>query len=135
MDSPFGSFSLSADPVAAPEFSTSTPFGAFGLGTDMAEAQQLQPFIPPVAQQQGMAWWESLVAYGATRAIDNRFGPVNVGGQTSNGSFAGQNGRTYVQTPSATSGTPAARAAVATQQSANNLGGLLALAAAAFAFF
>lgn len=43
----------------------------------------------------GEPWWQSLIQYGAVRAIDNRYGPVNVGGNTAAGSFAGANGRTY----------------------------------------
>jgi hypothetical protein len=43
----------------------------------------------------GTPWWQSLVQYGAVRAIDNRYGPVNVAGNTNAGTFAGANGRTY----------------------------------------
>jgi hypothetical protein len=134
MDTPFGTFSLTgeATQAQAPEFSTVTPFGSFGLGNDRAEAMQMQPFVPAAGQQQGMAWWESLIAYGATRAIDNRFGPVNVAGNTQGGSFAGQNGRTYVNTPTTQGGVPQQRAQV--QQKQESPGILIALAAAAFAF-
>lgn len=132
MDTPFGSFNLTGQPAPVPEFQTMTAFGSFGLGADLAETRQMAPFTPPVAQQQGMAWWESLVAYGATRAIDNRFGPTNVGGNTNAGSFAGQNGRTYVNTPGTAGGGQQPRAQVQAMQSGP---GLLALAAAAaFAF-
>ncbi|MBP6899521.1 MAG: hypothetical protein KBC73_05500 [Burkholderiaceae bacterium] len=130
----FGPISLGGN--TTPAIGTDTAFGSFslGLGSDMAEAQQMAPFAPPAAQQQGMAWWESLIAYGATRAIDNRFGPVNVAGNTQPGTFAGQNGRTYTQTPTVQSGQPVARAQVQQTQQANGVGVLAALAAAAFAF-
>lgn len=131
MDTPFGTFSLTGDavPVPEPQFQTLTPFGSFGLGNDMVESVQMQPFIPAVAQQQGMPWYESVIAYGLTRAIDNRFGPPQVGGNTQAGSFAGQSGRTYVNTPNARAGQ------VAQPQAMPSGGGLLALAAAAaFAF-
>lgn len=142
METAFGSFNLtgeaaaagpgdfsSGDPLNGGGFTTVTPFGNFSLGNDRNEAIQMQPFIPPAAQQQGMAWWESLIAYGATRAIDNRFGPVPVSGNVQAGSFAGQNGRTYVNT--AGTGGTAPKAQAAAQQGP----GLLALAAAAaFAF-
>lgn len=84
------------------DISTTTPWGAFTLdiGNDVAEAQQMQPF----AADQTAPWWQSLIAYGATRAIDNRFGPTNVAGNTNTGTFAGQNGRTYVNNPNALGG-------------------------------
>lgn len=63
------------------------------LPGDVTDNRQMAPFQPGTGA--GMAWWESLIAYGATRAIDNRFAPVNVNGDTSPGSFAGSNGRTY----------------------------------------
>lgn len=66
------------------------------LPFDAAESAQMTPFQPGTAN--GMQWWESVIAYGATRAIDNRFGPVNVLGNTNPGTFAGQNGRTYGNT-------------------------------------
>jgi hypothetical protein len=66
---------------------------AFGVfSTDAIEAAQMQPFS---GGGSGEPWWQSVIKYGATRAIDNRYGPVNVAGNTSPGSFAGQNGRTY----------------------------------------
>lgn len=67
---------------------------------DTREAAQMQPF----AQRQDVPWWQSLVMYGATRAIDNRFGPTQVQGNTNPGSFAGQNGRTYANTPTGQGG-------------------------------
>ncbi len=127
METSFGSFDLtgeavpgnfsSGNPFDGGGYTTVTPFGGFTLGmsSDGAEAFKMAPFVPPAAQQQGMNWWESLIAYGATRAIDNRFGPVNVAGNTNAGSFAGQNGRTYVNT--AGTGGTAPRASQAAQSS------------------
>lgn len=87
---------------------TGTPWGAFtlDLGADGIEAQQMQPF----AQDQAMPWWQSVITYGATRAIDNRFGPVNVAGNIQAGTFAGANGRTYTITPNAAGGQAVAAA-------------------------
>lgn len=93
---------------------------------DMAQ----QRFIPPVAQQQGMAWWESIAAYGITRAIDNRFGPAPVSGNVQPGSFAGQNGRTYNNAPQATGRTTAPA-----KQGDGGIGVALLAGLAALAFF
>lgn len=71
-----------------------------GLEGDSSDARAMQPF----AADQSAPWWQSLVAYGVTRAIDNRFAPPNVTGNTSPGSFAGANGRTYSQAPQASGG-------------------------------
>lgn len=73
--------------------STASPMGL--LPGDVYDTAQMAPFIAPAAAKQGMQWWEGVAMYGITRAIDNRFGPVNVAGNTQAGSFAGQNGRTY----------------------------------------
>lgn len=53
---------------------------------------------PQVKANTGKSWWEDLIQYGATRAIDNAFGskPV-IAGNTDTGSFAGANGLTYSQ--------------------------------------
>jgi hypothetical protein len=68
------------------------------LPGDAYDNAQMQPFVS--ATTPGMSWWESLINYGATRAIDNRFAPVNIQGNTDPGSFGGSNGRTYQQKPS-----------------------------------
>lgn len=70
---------------------------------DRADLQAMQPFAP-----EGMPWWQALISYGATRAIDNRFGPPNVTGDTNPGTFAGQNGRTYKNNPTASGGSASA---------------------------
>ena len=85
---------------AALDYAAGGEAGYTGLEGDVRDSAHMQPF----AQQQGAAWWESLITYGVTRAIDNRFGPTNVSGNTSPGSFAGTNGRTYAQNPSGQGG-------------------------------
>jgi hypothetical protein len=84
------------------DITTATPYGTFALdlGADGVEAKQMQPF----AADQSAPWWQSMIMYGATRAIDNRFGPVNVAGDVGSGTYAGQNGRTYLNTPVAQRG-------------------------------
>lgn len=47
-------------------------------------------------QPASVPWWEQAIQYGLVRAIDNRFGPVNTAGNVNPGTFAGANGRTYV---------------------------------------
>lgn len=75
--------------------------GGFDLGGmlpgDVSDGRQMQAFAPA-----GMSWWEGVAAYGITRAIDNRFAPVQVQGNTQPGTFAGQNGRTYSNAPAGT---------------------------------
>ncbi len=66
------------------------------LQGDYSDAQHMAPFVHPIVAASGSSWWEGTIAYGLTRAIDNRFAPPPVQGNTSPGSFAGQNGRTYV---------------------------------------
>lgn len=75
--------------------------GSGMLEGDQYDHLKMAPFVPVPAAAPAMAWWESLASYGVTRAIDNRFGPVNLGGNTSAGTFAGQNGRTYTNTTGA----------------------------------
>lgn len=76
---------------------------AFGVySTDAAEAASMQPFNA----DQSRPWWESVILYGATKAIDNRFTRPAVEGNTNAGTFGGANGRTYGQTPNATGGAP-----------------------------
>lgn len=68
------------------------------LPGDITDTAQVGPFVQT---GNGEAWWEGLIKYGVTRAVDNRFGPQNVGGNTQTGSYAGQNGRTYSNAPNA----------------------------------
>lgn len=67
----------------------------YTLPGDVRDQAQMGQFMPDVAKAQGMSWWESLAAYGVTRAIDNRFAPPNVLGNVYPGTFGGQNGATY----------------------------------------
>lgn len=73
-----------------------------GLPGDATDTEQMAPYVNTGGGQ--MRWWEGLIAYGVTRAIDNRLGPVNVAGNTGAGTFGGQNGRTYGNQPSAAGG-------------------------------
>ena len=74
--------------------------GAY-LPSDVSEAQKMQPY----AVSQSMPWWESLITFGPTRAIDNALGiPPNVLGNTGAGYFSGANGQTYTQTPTGAGG-------------------------------
>lgn len=92
---------------------------------DVRDSGQMQPFNPAPQRP----WWESLALYGVTRAIDNRFAPPTVSGNVQGGSFAGQNGRTYGNTPNNAAGQPA--------QGAGGIDGgmLILLAGAALAAF
>lgn len=63
---------------------------------DQLEAAKMEPFNP--APQ--MEWWQSLVTLGVTRAIDNRYGPQSLAGNTQ-ASYAGANGATYYANPQA----------------------------------
>lgn len=68
------------------------------LEADYNDAAQMQPFVA----DQSQPWWQNVISYGVVRAIDNRYGPTPVQGNTSPGSFAGQNGATYSQGPTPT---------------------------------
>ncbi|MFT3665573.1 hypothetical protein [Piscinibacter sp.] len=59
---------------------------------------------PYVNTSNGASWWESLIQYGVTKAIDNKLGGSNVAGNTAVGSYAGQNGRTYMNNTSGQAG-------------------------------
>lgn len=63
---------------------------------DQYEAAKMEPFNPAPQQE----WWQSLVTLGVTRAIDNRYGPQNLAGNTQ-ASYAGANGATYYANPQA----------------------------------
>jgi hypothetical protein len=52
----------------------------------------------------GAPWYQNVIQYGLVRAIDNRYGPVGVGGNMQAGTFGGANGRTYGNTGSNTYG-------------------------------
>lgn len=111
-------------------FNAGSGYGyTFPILSGDAGSMSQQQFVPPVAQAQRMPWWEAVAAYGITRAIDNRFGPVQVAGNTQPGSFAGQNGKTYNNAPQATGKTTAP---AAQPQSGVGLAVLAGLAALAF---
>lgn len=99
---------------------------------DAMDAQKMEPFTP-AAQGQNQAWWERTIQYGLTKAIDNRFGPQNVQGNTDPGTFAGTNGRTYQQVPGMARGTatPAGVAAPAATGAMGVPGGWLTIGAVA----
>lgn len=70
-------------------------FRSPGYWQDARESQKLNPYTAAPAGSEGMAWWERLAQYGATRAIDAQFGPPATNKTSAGGTFAGQNGRTY----------------------------------------
>lgn len=84
-----------------PNFSDTTGYASPGIlsATDQNEWVKMQPYTAAPAGREQAPWWQNLVAYGATKAIDNTFPTQNTGvrGNTQPGSFAGQNGRTYNQ--------------------------------------
>lgn len=92
---------------------------------DQLEAAKMEPFNPLGGA--GVPWWQAVASYGIVRAIDNRFGPTNVAGNTQAGSFAGANGRSYAQQPSAMVG--------GLVQQLGGTSGLLMLGAAAVVAF
>lgn len=67
---------------------------------DATEWEKMRYYTAAPAEAVAAApWWQNMVAYGITKAVDNTFPGRNAGiqGNTSPGSFAGQNGRTYKQ--------------------------------------
>lgn len=102
------------------------------LPADMADMGQMQPYVIGGDQ---MPWYESVIKFGMTRAVDN-LSRTNVGGNTDPGSFAGYNGGTYSQVPQG-SGGGATRTATRPSTVSGSLTGsplmLLALAAVAYA--
>lgn len=76
---------------------TGTAWGA--SPTDLAEWNKMQPYTAAPAGREQAPWWQNVIGYGLTKAIDNTFPTQNTGvrGNTNPGSFAGQNGRSYNQ--------------------------------------
>lgn len=101
--------------------------GVSMTGTDYTEAAKMQQF----SGGGGTPWWQGLISYGITRAIDNRYGPPAVSGNVAPGTFAGQDGRTYAQQPQAYRGQPP----VAPVSGGLNTGTMLLLGAAAVAVY
>jgi hypothetical protein len=71
------------------------------LEGDIRDTAHVAPYVQT---GNGMSWWEGLIQYGVTRAIDNRLGPTNTSGNTQPGSYQGAGGRTGVNTPSTLAG-------------------------------
>jgi hypothetical protein len=74
--------------IGDPTYTDSLPYSI----PDALDAAKMAPFNPDSSQP----WWQSIVQYGATRAIDNRYGPVNVSGNAQAGSFQGAGGKTVL---------------------------------------
>jgi hypothetical protein len=62
--------------------------------SDVRESEKLEPYVPRV-EGDSRPWWERVAEYGLTRAIDSNFGPAAPNKTQVQGTFAGQNGRTY----------------------------------------
>jgi hypothetical protein len=62
-----------------------------GMEGDQTDAQHMDQFAPSSQEP----WWQGVIKYGLTRAIDNQFHQPATQGSGTPGSFAGQNGRTY----------------------------------------
>lgn len=71
---------------------------------DAAEWSKMQTYTPAPADNVA-PWWQNLVSYGVSKAIDNSFpgDAYSIQGNTRPGSFAGQNGSTYNQRGSSAS--------------------------------
>jgi len=71
------------------------PAGYSVFSTDAREAAKLDAFI---ARPQGdnRPWWERVAEFGLSRAIDAHYGPAAVNKTGAPGTYAGQNGKTYV---------------------------------------
>jgi hypothetical protein len=102
------SFGEGVEPSSDP-FSFNVGLGnAYSLPADAQEASGIAWAVPSVipdaagGQSQSAPWWESVIKYGMVRAIDNQFARPVATGNVAPGSFAGQNGRTYVMTPTPT---------------------------------
>lgn len=71
------------------------PYYTDSLPGDYHDIAKMAPFQNAISKAAGESWYEGLIGYGITRAIDNRFGPTNIAGNTYGGSYQGANGRTY----------------------------------------
>ncbi|MFY9477172.1 MAG: hypothetical protein WAQ08_05845 [Aquabacterium sp.] len=102
--------------------------GVYSLESDIRDAYQVAPYQ---GGDSASPWWQNLVLYGAVRAIDNQFGaPATVYGNTSPGTFAGQNGKSYYANGRPT--TVQAGILPSLDASFGGMGGLLLLAVFAF---
>jgi hypothetical protein len=111
--------------------SDSGGIGDVGLmASDVADYQQMQPYAGGGNQQ--APWWQSVIQYGMTRAIDNRYGPTSVTGNVQSGTFAGANGQTYYQAPN---GQRIAVAPASQQTAGISMNTMMLLGLAGLAFF
>lgn len=107
--------------------------------SDLAEWRKMQVYTPSTDATSNDAWWQNLIKFGISKAIDNTLPgqqASGIQGNTKPGSFAGQNGRTYDQRGSqAAPPTPAG--VVNVNQAAQSLGGwpVVLLAGAAIWLF
>lgn len=63
---------------------------------DASEAARVDGGMPKPAGSEGLAFWQRFAMFGAGRILDNAANAyIAVNGNTGNGSFAGQNGRSY----------------------------------------
>jgi len=63
------------------------------FANDFQESAKLSKFYPDAEKT---PWWASLATYGVTKAIDAAVGPKISGSGGQQSTYAGQNGRTYV---------------------------------------
>lgn len=68
--------------------------------SDALELPKMDAFTPRPAGNTD-AWWQNLVSFGVAKAIDNTFPSDrrNLQGNVTTGSYAGQNGMSYMQRP------------------------------------
>lgn len=69
--------------------------------SDRAEWDKMSRYTPAPTGAEQAPWWQNLVSYGITKAIDNTLPGDRRGlqGNVNPGDFAGQNGRSYRQRP------------------------------------
>lgn len=70
-------------------------FQSAGYWNDAREAAKLEQFVPNPGGGNS-PWYERVAQYGLTRAIDANFGPPAVNKTGAGATYAGQNGKTYV---------------------------------------
>jgi hypothetical protein len=112
--------------LALDDYGDPTTTGADGTSyttADIAEAEKMAPYV--ANDGSGQPWWQSVVKYGLTKAIDNTMpGRANgIQGNTNPGTFAGQNGRTYGQPGSLNKGPVGVSSGVNTNRQAS-MGGM-----------
>lgn len=69
---------------------------AYNFAQDTQEAMKFQEYYPTAPGAEPAPWWASLATYGATRAIDAAVGPRINGSGGQQSTYAGQDGKTYV---------------------------------------